>query len=575
MSPQGSQVSQVISSYDGYLNFLSSVKLITVDTESGETKGLTGISVAFDGLQDGLYFGINHDYYNVLPEQRTRLANILSDEKKRLAFHNAPYDLKVLEHAGFIPRYRKNFYDTMLMVHWVDENRQNYSLDSQSKAWGGKPKNRTPAMQYQIDTFGWDGVTFEMNKKYSGNDAFITHELLQKVLPEFQAQGFDGELWDVEQDFIWVIANMIELGIKIDLEFCIKEMLKGQHIMGEMRAALGINPGSRKGLEKLLLHQLGLPIVKRTPNGQASFDKDAMAEYDEMLEQVNDERAKQILRYRGWQKTVSSNYQAYISLKDSENVLHPGYKIHGTVTGRPSCERPNLQQIPKTTLKEWNGRLKEAFIARTGYKLWTCDYSQLEFRLTCAYAEQEDLIEIFNDPSRDIFSEMAASMQWLRQNVKTLVYLILFGGGAKRAKIAFGLDDVKQGAKIVNEFHRHYPKIRIVSKQAENYARAKGFISYWTGRRRHFPKGSKYYRAFNSVIQGGEAEIVKRAMIKLDKEVCDENCRMVLQVHDEIVFEIRDGMEETYLPKIIKVMEQVDFNFGVKFKVTASRWGEK
>lgn len=591
-SPQ----SRATLSYDQILSLMEMQTLLTIDTESGETRGLMGVSVAFDGLiETGFYLPWNQDEATLTIQQRDRLRRILSNESITLVFHNAMYDLKVLERHGLIPKGRKNFYDTMLMIHWINENLMNYSLDAQSKSWGGKPKNRTAAMQYVIDTYGWDGVTLKMNERYSSNDAWITHELFRKVLPEFIEQEFNGELWEIEQEFIWVMANMIERGIRIDLEFCIREMLKGQTIMSDMRAELMINPGSPIGLEKLLIKELQLPVVKHTKSclkcnptdrrvrpepvhthlGKPSFDKEAMKEYDFLLEQVNDERAKKILRYRGWQKTVSSNYKAYIDYRDSNNVLHPGYKLHGTETGRCSCEKPNLQQIPKVTIKEWNGNLKKAFIARDGFGLWEFDYSQLEFRLTCAYAEQEELIEVFNDDSRDIFDEMAAGMGWLRQNVKTLVYLILFGGGANRAQRAFSLETIEEGKELVEQFHQRYPGIRQISRKAQNLAAARGYVNYWTGRRRHFPRGSKYYRAFNSIIQGGEAEIVKRAMIKLDKEVCnEEHCRMVLQVHDSVVFEIAVGKELEYFPKIKKAMEDVDYDFGVRFRVDYKKWGE-
>jgi DNA polymerase I len=563
--------------YDSILNLMSIQKHLTIDTESGETVGMLGIASAFDGLMDtGFYMGWNHDDNNLDAGQKSRLSNILSDERKSLIFHNAPYDLKVLEKHGVIPRGRRNFYCTMLMVHWVNENLQNYSLDAQSKAHGGKPKNRSRAMQHIIDVYGWDGLQplYGITKTYSANDAWITHDLFRKVLPEFLKQGFDGPLWEVEEEFIWVIINMIELGIKIDLEFCVREMLKGETIMNQMRSELMMNPGSSLGLKKLLIDELQLPVIKETPGGKPSFDKTAMAGYDLLLEHQNDERAKKILRYRGWQKTVSSNYKAYLNLRDNENVLHPGYKLHGTETGRLSCEKPNLQQIPKSSTKEWNGNLKKAFIAREGFALWEVDYSQLEYRLTVAYADEEELREIFNDDSRDVFQEQANAMGWIRQNVKTLVYLILFGGGANRASVAFNVP-LDEGKEIVETFHRRYPGIRKISRSAQNLATKRGFVKYWTGRRRHFPKGSAYYRAFNSIIQGGESEIVKRAMIKLAKTVCnEESCRMVLQVHDSVVFEIAVGQESRYLPRIIEAMEAVDFDFGMRFKVDAHRWGE-
>ena len=139
--------------YDGILDFMESQTLLTIDTESGETRGLMGVSVAWDGLlTTGFYMGWNHDNNNLSDDQKQRLARILSDESKTLVFHNAAYDLKVLERNGLIPRYRRNFYDTMLMVHWINENLKNYSLDRQSIAYGGKTKNRSAAMQYQIDT---------------------------------------------------------------------------------------------------------------------------------------------------------------------------------------------------------------------------------------------------------------------------------------------------------------------------------------------------------------------------------------------------------------------------------------
>ena len=582
--------------FDQFISLASLCPILTVDTESDPvTDEFLGISVAFDGLQDGFYWGIEcqEEDERLGVVQQEALRNLFAT-REALVFHNAAYDLKRLERK-FGYRHKGRFYDTMLMIHWVNENLQNYSLDAQSKAYGGKPKNRSPQMQFIIDHMGWKCVPFKLMREYSANDAWITHELFNKVIEEFRAQGFDTDLWHVwECKYIWVVANMVERGIKMDLEYCVREMIKGQTIMDQMRKELYINPASSNGLKSLLIDKLGLPVVKHTKacekcyptdrrtqaqapeyhEGKPSFDKDAMKLYDMMLEAKDDPRAKKILRFRGWQKTVGF-YQAYIDLRDGENVLHPGYKIHGTETGRMSCEKPNLQQIPKASVKEWNGELKKAFIPRDGFGLWEFDYSQLEFRLTCAYAEQEDLLEVFNDDERDIFDEMAASMGWLRQNVKTLVYLILFGGGANRASVAFGVS-LDEGKELVEEFHGKYSGIRKISRKAQNLASSRGYVQYWTGRRRHFPKGSKYYRAFNSIIQGGEAEIVKRAMIRLEETVCNEDeCRMVLQVHDSIVFEIAVGKEREYFPRIIEAMERVDFDFGVRFRVEAKRWGEK
>jgi DNA polymerase-1 len=552
---------------------------ITVDTE-GFTKML-GFSVCFDGLSDGFYLPFNHTRSNLNPQQINKVFSILHAAEALVA-HNAIHDLRVLARNGF--DYRGKFYDTMLMAHWVNEERMNYSLDKISPIYGGKPKQMPAVMSMIIEQEGWDAVPVKWMTIYSGNDAFIEHQLFRKLLPEFQEQGFDGSLWEVEQKFIRdVMGPMIERGVKLDPEFCIREILKGQLIMDKCQEELGYTTIGPKALEEIFIKKLRLPIVKHTPGGKPSFDKEAMGEYEVLLEKSKNPVAQTVLTYRGWQKTISANYKAYLEFADENGILHPGYKLHGTKTGRLSCEKPALHQIPKSRSKEWNGHSKSAFVPRTEYKLWTIDYSQLQFRMTCSYAKQYDLIEIFNDDERDIFSEMAKEMGWLRDDVKTLVYLILFGGGATRAMHAFGLATVDQGGALVNEFHSMYPNIKKVARQAQNFAQKFKYVQYWTGRRRHFfGKDAKYYRAFNAVIQGGEAEIMKRAMIACQEEICNENCNMVLQIHDELAFEIKDGMEDHYLPRLQAVMERIPYQdfcaftgTPVKFRTQVKPWGEK
>jgi DNA polymerase I len=552
---------------------------ITVDTEGFHK--MLGFSVCFDGLSDGFYLPFNHARDNLSDSQRRKVFEILN-EAEALVAYNAIHDLRVFARNGF--DYRGKFYDPMLMAHWVNEERMNYSLDKISPIYGGKPKQMPAVMSMIIDQEGWDAVPIKWMTIYSGNDAYIEHQLLNQLLPEFREQGFDGELWDYEQKFIRdVMGPMIERGVRLNPEFCIREILKGQVVMEDCRKELGYSTIGPKALEEIFIDKLRLPVVKVTPGGKPSFDKEAMERYEVLLEKSKNPVAQTVLRYRGWQKTISANYKAYLEFADGEGILHPGYKLHGTRTGRLSCEKPALHQIPKSSNKEWNGHSKNAFIARDGYSLWTIDYSQLQFRMTCSYAKQYDLIEIFNDPDRDIFTEMAKEMGWLRDDVKTLVYLILFGGGATRAKDAFGLATVEAGKALVDEFHSMYPNIKKIARQAQNFAQKFKFVQYWTGRRRHFfSRDAKFYRAFNAVIQGGEAEIMKRAMIACQEEICNDDCNMVLQIHDELAFEIKDGMETHYLPRLQAVMERIpneDFcaftGTPVSFRTSVKPWGEK
>lgn len=139
-----------------------------------------------------------------------------------------------------------------------------------------------------------------------------------------------------------------------------------------------------------MIDELKLPVVKRSPKtGAPSFDKEAMTIYDEMLEHRDNPTANLIKQYRGWQKSVTSNYLPYVELLSLDGRLRPNYKLHGTKTGRMSCEKPNLQQIPRVSNKPWNGKMKAAFIPEDDFELWEFDYSQLELRLGTAYAKKK------------------------------------------------------------------------------------------------------------------------------------------------------------------------------------------
>jgi len=585
----------VTISLDDKIAMLEAAPIVTVDTE-GYGK-MVGFSAAFQGFPSGFYLPFEHASGNLSLMQQAKVFKVLNT-RDALVMHNAMHDLRVFKNSGF--DYRGRFYCTMLMAHWIDEELYDYSLNAISKLYGGHPKAMPQQMSAIIASDGWNAVPVAWMDEYSSNDSWITDNLFHKEYPLFKAQGYDPGLWDREQAFIRrVMIPMMERGITIDTGYCIKEYMRGQAIMNDCIKELGFKPSSPKALEKLLIQEIGLPVVKHTKScekcypkdrrasrpvntheARPSFDKEAMEQYDNLLQVIEDDRAKTILRYRGWLKTTSSNYKPYMELVDENGVLHPGYNLHRTVTRRLSCSEPNLQQIPKASDKDWNGGLKKAFVARENYRLWTVDYSQLQFRMTVAYAGQLDLIDIFNNPKRDVFQEMAHQMNWLRDNVKTLVYLILFGGGGKRASVAFGVN-LNQGGELVEEFHSQFPMIKKCAKQAEAAARRQGYVATWAGSRRHFPRGSAYYRALNAVIQGGEADIMKLALIYIADEVCDENCHLLLQIHDEIVLEIKEGMEDHYLPlaqaAMLKATEGFnDFvDFPVAFTTSIGEWGKK
>jgi len=279
--------------------------------------------------------------------------------------------------------------------------------------------------------------------------------------------------------------------------------------------------------------------------------------------------------YRGWQKAISAAYKPYVELRDLDGRLRCSYKLHGTVTGRFSCSEPNLQQIPKTSDKVWNGRVKECFIAQEGYTLINADFSQLELRLGTAYAGEEDLKQVFRE-GRDIFTEMSGSLGFDRQTTKTFVYSTQYGAGPPRIMSAFHVSKAQAQAMLRN-YKNTYPAFAQFAQRCADTAERDMRIRIWSGRYRHFQYSSESFKAMNSVIQGGAADIVERVMCQVYRDLDSEDCRMLLQVHDSITFEVRTELVDEYMPRIKACMEDVSRAVGhdlfdVKFAVEVEPW---
>jgi DNA polymerase-1 len=495
-----------------------------------------------------------------------------------LVFHNAKFDLVSLRSLGI--NYTGKFYCTLKIAHLINENQPySLSLDACSKWYLKDPgKKVTSTFEGLKKLYGWGGIPPKYMAEYAEYDAELALRLMEHFLTLM-----DEELkkyWDEQKmPFHQVIMTMESRGVRVDQDLCRRMVILGESAMQDIIDILGLNPGSPKDLKVLLIDKLGLPAVKVSEKtGKPSFDKEAMGQYEEMLELRDDPTAAYILEYRGWQKSVSSNYRAYLELISPDGRLRPNYKLHGTKTGRMSCEKPNLQQIPRSSNKSWNGVMKQAFIPEDGYGLWEADYSQLELRLGTAYAEQhtdasEGLKRVFAE-GRDIFTEMAGQLNMPRFQAKTTVYTVQYGGGANRLSTVFGIS-VERAKSIIDNYYATYPGFRTVSDMAKRKVSVNGKIQLWSGRYRHFQYPQDEARkAFNSVIQGGAADIVERTMLRLFREVDCDDCRMLLQVHDSVVFEIRRGMEDYFRPKILAIMENIEPDFGVKFAVDMHKWGE-
>jgi DNA polymerase I len=556
----------------------------TLDMKKYDVRDGTGWAIGISAAYYIPGYGIVSNYFPFRHGDGEDLDLDVLDELKKwftqfkgtIYFHNAKFDLESLKTLGI--NYTGRFKCTMLMAHLINENYPfSKSLDACTQHYlNDAGKKRSEEFEAWIKYFGWPDpngkmMPTSMMAEYAAYDADLTLRLGEHLESFFKGLN---DYWTVQKEpFVRLIAQMERNGVKVDTELCKRQIVIGEYQMGEILEILGYDNLGPIALSDLLFKRLKLPVVKQTKTGAPCFDKEAMGIYDQILERSDNETAQHVLSYRGWQKSVSSNYRPYLELLSPDGRLRPNYKLHGTKTGRLSCERPNLQQIPRVSDKPWNGQMKAAFVPDSGFELWEYDFAQLELRLATAYAGEIALIEAF-EAGRDVFIEMSEQIGMPRHDTKTLVYTIQYGGGVKRLTHVFGISP-DRAAEIRDNFYNTYPGFRRISNLAANRVKAGKPIKVWSGRYRHFQFGKdEAHKAFNSAIQGGAADIMERAMLRVTPLVSDE-CRMLLQIHDSIVVEIRSDRVEYYVPLIKQAMEAVPEPFGVKFAVDAKKWGSK
>jgi DNA polymerase-1 len=521
------------------------------------------------------YFPFRHPSENLSLDYLEELKKLIYRKKKWVA-QNARHDILALQSLDIEPPF--DFECTMLMAHQVNENMLSYSLDSLSRGLGYDGKAKDQHFSNVIKLLGWGGVPPSFLAAYAATDASLLRPLASHYVSKYYEEDESGgDLW-LNDRKLAIILNKIECtGAKVDLELADREVSRGEARMSELAKDIGLNPGSTAQLSELLFNRLEIPVNDKhrsAKTGKPSLNKMAMNYYEEQLQALGSPVAKQVLEYRGYQKAVSSYWKAYLTHVSPDGRIRPNFNLHRTKTHRLSCDTPNLQQIPRITEQPWNRLVKPGFIAEEGYELWEADYSQIELRLTAVYAKEQKLIEIFEDDARDLFSEMAAAIGLPRNLIKTGVYATGYGAGLTKLASVFG--SMRLAEQFKSQYYGNYPGIMQATQLATSVARGKGVIRTWSRRPRHFQYAQdEAHKAFNSAIQSGAADIVKRQMIKIDEEidVTNPECRVILQVHDSLVFEIRKDKVPYYSKIIPKIMEDVQPDFGVPFKVDFHRWG--
>jgi DNA polymerase I len=464
--------------------------------------------------------------------------------------------------------------DTMLMSYVVDAGRSDHGLDPLASRYF----NHQTIDFNEITKAGKTKVTFDcvdINKatEYAAEDADVTLRLWQVLKPRLAAERVLNVYETLERPLLRVLARMERHGISVDRQ--VLSRLSGEFaqeaggLEGEINRLAGepVNVGSPKQIGDILFGKLGLPGGTRTKTGQ-------WATGARMLEDLAEQGHKlpqKILDWRQVSKLKSTYTDALPGfVNPTTHRVHTSYALASTTTGRLSSSEPNLQNIPIRT--EDGRKIRRAFIAAPGMKLVSADYSQIELRLLAEIAVIEQLRKAFRE-GLDIHAMTASEMFGvpvknmpgeIRRRAKAINFGIIYGISAFGLANQLGIAREEAGAYIRKYFER-FPGIRDYMEETKAFAKKHGYVTTLFGRKCHYPDiaaSNPSIRAFNeraainARLQGTAADIIRRAMIRMDAALAKKKlaARMLLQVHDELVFEAPDDEVEKTLPVVAQVM---------------------
>ncbi|HEX3342810.1 MAG TPA: DNA polymerase I [Pseudolabrys sp.] len=465
--------------------------------------------------------------------------------------------------------------DTMLMSYVLDAGKTSHDTESIATRYLGRiPSRFSDVKSKDRALFTPEATPIARTAGYAAEDADVTLRLWQALKPRMAAEKVVSVYETLERPMPQVLASMEERGISVDPsvlsqlsnDFGKKQATLEQQI--NKIAGTQVNPGSPKQLGDILFGQMGLPGGTKTKTGQWSTGARALEELAEQghkLPQV-------ILDWRQVSKlrsTYTEALPAYVNPKTHR--VHTSYALAATSTGRLSSSEPNLQNIPIRT--EDGRKIRRAFVASPGTKLVSADYSQIELRLLSEVANVPALRKAFQD-GVDIHAMTASEMfgvpvkdmpAEVRRRAKAINFGIIYGISAFGLAAQLGIDSKEAGAYIKKYFER-FPGIRDYMDETREFCREHGYVLTLFGRKCHYPdikasnpsiRSFNERAAINARLQGSAADIIRRAMIRIEPELQKDRLRaqMLLQVHDELIFEVPVNEVERTLPIIKSVMQ--------------------
>ncbi|MCF6252871.1 MAG: DNA polymerase I [Methylococcaceae bacterium] len=566
--------------FDRWLKQLNQAELFAFDTETTSLNytnaEIVGISFAIEAGK-AAYVPLAHDYPDV-PEQLDRdnilnsLKPLLENPEKHKLGQNLKYDANVL--ANYAIEIQGIQHDTMLESYVFNSTATKHNMNDLAKKYLG-----LETIHYEdvagkgVKQISFAEVPLELASPYAAEDADITLRLHQALAEKLKQHSALQHLYqEIEIPLIPVLSRIERNGVLIDTAMLTQQSLElANHIIALEQHAHDLagqifNLGSPKQIQEILYQQQKLPVLKKTPKGQPSTAESVLQELA-----IDYPLPKIILEYRSMSK-LKSTYTDKLpqQVNDKTGRVHTSYHQAVAATGRLSSSDPNLQNIP---IRSAEGRkIRQAFIAPDGYKLIAADYSQIELRIMAHLSADEGLLNAFSN-GIDIHSATAAEVfevavdqvtTDLRRSAKAINFGLIYGMSAFGLAQQLGLSR-SQAQSYIDLYFTRYPGVKNYMDSIRELAKEQGYVETLFGRRLYLPEiksrnaARRQYAertAINAPMQGTAADIIKKAMLTTDQwlQQTHSTNKMIMQVHDELVFEVAEDQIERFSDSIGDIM---------------------
>lgn len=588
--------------FDVWLTRLRDAELIAFDTETTSLDYMqaevVGLSFAVEPGQ-AAYLPLAHDYPGA-PDQLSRedvfrqIGPLLADAAKPKLGHHLKYDRSVLANHGVA--LNGIAYDSMLESYIVDSTASRHDLDSLCQKYLGHTNIKFEEVAGKgAKQLTFNQVPLETAAPYAAEDADMTLRLHQKLWPKLEAIPRLRELYEtLECPLIPVLGDIERTGVKVDVEMLktqsreLAERMQAVEAEAHTLAGEPFNLGSPKQIQAILYDKQQLPVLAKTPKGAPSTAEPVLQELA-----LDYPLPKRILEYRSLSK-LKSTYTDKLPLQVNPRTgrVHTSYHQAVAATGRLSSSDPNLQNIPVRTAE--GRRIRQAFIAEAGCVVLAADYSQIELRIMAHLSGDEGLVQAFAQ-GEDIHRATAAEVFGAspdtvssdqRRSAKAINFGLIYGMSAFGLAKQLGIDRGK-AQQYVDLYFERYPGVKAYMESTRELAREQGYVETLFGRRLYLPdirarnvqrRQAAERTAINAPMQGTAADIIKKAMLSVDEWINAGGCgvRMVMQVHDELVFEVPEADVTRVRQEICQRMEGAAL-LSVPLKVDAgvgANWDE-